>query len=87
MYFHSDDEFKRTWMSKILSNFNNPNCTRISIGMIFFPHYNSPNNKILKTPIPVSLPEVYMKFKPVWIRRLLKIKQACQRSDSLLSAV
>lgn len=48
MYFQLDDKFKRTWMSKILSNFINTNCTRISIGMIFFPHYSSPNNKIFK---------------------------------------
>lgn len=55
MYFYSANKFKRTLLSKILSNFNITNCTRISIGNQF--------------------------------GYLLKIKQACQRSDSLLSAV
>lgn len=65
-YFLSGDKFKRTWISKILPDFNNTNCTRISTRMIVT-HYSSPNNKILKTPIPVPLSEVYMKLKPVWI--------------------
>lgn len=55
MHFHSDDKFKRTLLSKILSNFNITNCTRISIGNQF--------------------------------GYFLKIRQACQRSDSLLSSV